>query len=316
MRKKGNLEFRYYEVPADEPLLALLGDAWIRPYGYDGFGALLTNLHFHNLLEIGYCYDGSGVLTLENEQHRYGSGTTTIIPKNYPHTTTCPRCTCNRWEYLFINAEKTLSSFYPDNPYQSDYLLSCIESGAFCTNAEESPELCALVLDILREMTARRDLYVDAVNGLLRALFVEISRQHPLPEGRALFTSAGHNAFQVSRAIEYVGNHFSTPIRIKDLADVCNMSETHFRRLFVESMGVSPGSYINQVRIRAACEKLRKTKESVADIAESCGFSCLSTFNRNFQKYSGMTPNELRKSPEAYEHRLSGKRFTVLDGWS
>ncbi len=316
MRKKGNLEFRYYEVPADEPLLALLGDAWIRPYGYDSFGALLTDLHFHNLLEIGYCYEGTGVLTLENEELSYGSGATTIIPKNFPHTTTCPRCSCNRWEYLFINAEKTISSFYPDNRHQCDYLLSCIESRAFCTNAEESPELSALVLAILREMTERKDLYVDAVNGLLRALFVEISRQYPAPAYHAPSMISGRNSFQISRAIEYIGNHFSGQIQIRELADICNMSETNFRRLFVESMGISPVSYINQVRIRAACEKLKKSGESVADIAENCGFGSLSTFNRNFRKYTGTTPNEWRKSPEAYERRLSGKNITVLDGWS
>lgn len=32
-RKKENLEFRYYDIPHGEPLLALYGEDWIRPYG-------------------------------------------------------------------------------------------------------------------------------------------------------------------------------------------------------------------------------------------------------------------------------------------
>ena len=34
-RKRENLEFRYYDIPHGEPLLALYGEDWIRPYGYD-----------------------------------------------------------------------------------------------------------------------------------------------------------------------------------------------------------------------------------------------------------------------------------------
>ncbi len=40
-RKKQEIEFRYYEIPQNEPCMALLGEAWIRPYGMD-------SLHFHN----------------------------------------------------------------------------------------------------------------------------------------------------------------------------------------------------------------------------------------------------------------------------
>lgn len=32
-RKKENLEFRYYDIPHGEPLLALYGEDWIRRMG-------------------------------------------------------------------------------------------------------------------------------------------------------------------------------------------------------------------------------------------------------------------------------------------
>lgn len=57
--KKKEIEFRYYEIPQNEPCIALLGEAWVRPYGMD-------SLHFHNYMEIGFCYDGIGELAQES----------------------------------------------------------------------------------------------------------------------------------------------------------------------------------------------------------------------------------------------------------
>lgn len=58
--KKKEIEFRYYEIPQNEPCIALLGEAWVRPYGMD-------SLHFHNYMEIGFCYDGIGELVLDEQ---------------------------------------------------------------------------------------------------------------------------------------------------------------------------------------------------------------------------------------------------------
>ena len=48
-RKKPKMEFRYYQMPAGSPILALLGQKWVQNYGND-----VDYLHFHNYLEIGY----------------------------------------------------------------------------------------------------------------------------------------------------------------------------------------------------------------------------------------------------------------------
>ena len=51
--EKENVEFRYYEIPQGMPVLPLLGEKWITRYGADP-------MHFHNYLELGYCYSGKG----------------------------------------------------------------------------------------------------------------------------------------------------------------------------------------------------------------------------------------------------------------
>ena len=53
------MEFRYYQMSAGSPILALLGQKWVQNYGND-----VDYLHFHNYLEIGYCYGGDGFMVL------------------------------------------------------------------------------------------------------------------------------------------------------------------------------------------------------------------------------------------------------------
>ena len=77
-KKKSKIEFRYYRMPEDIPFLALLGEKWVQYYGRD-----VDYLHFHNYLEIGYCYSGTGTLVLGEENYRFTGNQFSVIPKNY-----------------------------------------------------------------------------------------------------------------------------------------------------------------------------------------------------------------------------------------
>ena len=119
----------------------------------------------------------------------------------------------------------------------------------------------------------------------------------------------------ISRAIDYISQCYMEDIRIGDLAKACHISETHFRRVFTSYMHMSPLEYINKVRIQTACEILKKTDESIADIAYKCGFTTNSTFNRNFRQLMGMSPAEWRKRPENYEQQLLKFDIHSEEGW-
>lgn len=127
--------------------------------------------------------------------------------------------------------------------------------------------------------------------------------------------SRGRITCIVSRAMDYISDHYMEPIRVEQLAKYSHLSETHFRRVFTEYMHMGPLEYINTVRIRTACEHLKKTEEPVADIAHKCGFTTNSTFNRNFKQMMGVTPVEWRKRPENYEQRLLNYEIHTEKGW-
>lgn len=93
------------------------------------------------------------------------------------------------------------------------------------------------------------------------------------------------------------------------------MSESHFRRVFEESMDMKPVDYINLIRIQCACELLKKTEKSMEEVAVASGFSSISSFNRNFKKILNISPYQWKRSAENYESKLLYCRISAQKGW-
>jgi AraC-like DNA-binding protein len=59
--------------------------------------------------------------------------------------------------------------------------------------------------------------------------------------------------------------------------------------------GVSVSQYVNDFRIREACEMLSSTDEAVTRLMFDCGFISKSNFNREFLRLAGTSPTEYRR---------------------
>ena len=134
------MELRYYKMPEGSPILALLGQKWIQNYGND-----IDYLHFHNYLEIGFCYEGQGFLILGEDKVRFHDREFTVIPPNYPHTTNSDIGTVSRWEYLFIDVEGFLNKFI-DNSVKKEKIVQRINSRALFLNEKENRSMADKIL--------------------------------------------------------------------------------------------------------------------------------------------------------------------------
>ena len=308
-RKKPKMEFRYYQMPAGSPILALLGQKWIQHYGEN-----IDYLHFHNYLEIGFCYEGQGRMLLGEEEVRFSGREFSVIPPNYPHTTDSDLGTISRWEYLFIDVEGFLRSFL-DTPVKADKVIQRIYSKALFLEENQSPSISAKILKIMNIMRDGEEFYLEEAKGILASLLVEIARLNRRSEEERVEEEKGKLTNMITQVQDFVSYHYMEDIKVEDLAKSCHISETHFRRVFTSYMKVSPLEYVNTVRINTACELLQKTDEPVADIAHKCGFTTNSTFNRNFKQLMGVTPVEWRKRPENYEQQLLNFDIHLEEGW-
>jgi len=96
-------------------------------------------------------------------------------------------------------------------------------------------------------------------------------------------------------ALNHIGAHFTRDIAIPHLAELCGLSVRQFERKFKEHLKTPPLQYIIKMRVHAACDALRQTRRSIADIATDLGFYDQAAFSRQFRKHMRMTPLYYRK---------------------
>lgn len=313
-RRKLKMQYRYYQVPDGSPFLTLLGQKWVQSYGEE-----IDYLHFHNYMEFGYCYDGQGELVIADKSFRFEGGQFSVIPPNCPHTTNSDPGTKSRWEYLFVDVDKFLREIYPGrgNAKCRERMFRRINSCAYFRKNSEYPQMAGdirKILDITRE---KKEFYLEEAKGVLISLLVMLARENKdeVQDKDMRPTEYAAAVTVVSDALDYINGHYMEPIRIEELADKCHISETHFRRAFSAAMNMAPLEYINMMRIQNACVLLKKTDDTISNIAYKCGFSTLSTFNRNFKQVTGESPMEWRKQPDHYEQQILQFIIHSERGW-
>ena len=85
-------------------------------------------------------------------------------------------------------------------------------------------------------------------------------------------------------------------LSIDELARLCHLSTSSFKRKFTETFNTSPKKYISQKKVEKAAALLKKDSSRVSEIAYDVGFDSLATFNRNFTATYGLSPSEYRLS--------------------
>lgn len=168
---KKQIEYRYYEIPADHYCLSLLGETWERNYG-----EAKNTFHFHNYLEIGYCYWGNGQLIFEDNSTQYKGGEITLIPKNIPHTTLSRENGICKWEFLFIDIDSFIRHEIQFQRMGIDEVIKIVNSQSYVINSSQNMRLNNIVRGIIEEYRNKLPHYKNAVRGYLRALVVEILR--------------------------------------------------------------------------------------------------------------------------------------------
>jgi transcriptional regulator GlxA family with amidase domain len=83
--------------------------------------------------------------------------------------------------------------------------------------------------------------------------------------------------------------------RLPSLAAAAAMSVRHFARVFTAEVGETPGRFVERVRLEAARRELETTRDTLAVIADRCGFGTAETLRRVFQRRLGVAPDSYRR---------------------
>jgi AraC family transcriptional regulator len=99
---------------------------------------------------------------------------------------------------------------------------------------------------------------------------------------------------RISAALRHIEAQAPESPSLADLACTAAMSPYHFLRTFRAVVGTTPHQYILLTRLRCAATRLRSTDDAVSAIAFDAGFNDLSTFNRRFKRFTGVSPGAYR----------------------
>ena len=84
-------------------------------------------------------------------------------------------------------------------------------------------------------------------------------------------------------------------LSLEELAHLCNMSLSSFKRRFAMVFNDTPASYIKNKRLEKAAQLLLISNNRIIDICFDCGFSNVDSFSRAFKQKYGSTPTIYRK---------------------
>jgi len=99
----------------------------------------------------------------------------------------------------------------------------------------------------------------------------------------------------VSVMTEYIDAHYTEPLTLHQLAEICHGSPYHLHRTFKKIMNITPVDYIQQRRITQACTELIQSHQSITAIGLNIGIPNTSYFVTLFKKKTGITPAQYRK---------------------
>ncbi len=110
------------------------------------------------------------------------------------------------------------------------------------------------------------------------------------PEGLLSMAS-----MEVARSLRYLQENFAEKIKMKELAKIACLSVSALERRFHKEIGMTPSTYLKNLRMNEACRLLSETQESISKIALDCGACDQAYFTVEFRKQFQITPLQYRK---------------------
>jgi AraC family transcriptional regulator len=100
---------------------------------------------------------------------------------------------------------------------------------------------------------------------------------------------------KVQPALAYAAQHLEDDLSLEVLAAQTGLSPFHLHRSFTAAAGETPKQLTLRLRLERAAVLLLTARDSVLNVALSCGFQSHEVFCRTFRRQFGMTPSQYRK---------------------
>lgn len=100
---------------------------------------------------------------------------------------------------------------------------------------------------------------------------------------------------RIAQTISHLETRYASNVKLAELIDIAGMSRRSFLRAFEAATGSTPIDYLIQLRLARAATQLRRTSQSITEIAFQAGFQDSNYFSRQFRQRHGMSPSAYRR---------------------
>lgn len=250
--------------------------------GLELLNASYVQKQFSKHVHEGYCI---GVIE-EGAQSFYRTGALHVAPKgdiilvNADEVHTGSSAVATGWRYRAI---------YPTPEMLKDVSQDFFHSSGtmpWFPNAVIHDEGLAQQLSLLFDLLENKDYQLFKQTLYLSTLAYLMSHHSRIKVGELPLPEAQNRILMIKELLA------STPEKdfsLNELAETAGLSPWHFLRQFKKYTGLPPHAWLIQFRLHRAKQFLKRG-ENIALVADLCGFSDQSHFNRHFKKAMGVTP--------------------------
>ena len=248
--------------------------------------------HSHNFHEFFYLMSGQRKLVMNHNIYELDKGDLAFIPPNTIHRTSYRSNYAH--ERIAIKFEESMLEPLFQNPELGrEYTLELLKPTIIHIPETHREYAEDLMLKIYYE-----EDHIDAFSNSMRQcylleLILFLFRCRQTSKTPAALDIA-HESIQA--AVSYIYRHYYENLTLPEIAEHFGMSSSYFSKKFKAVTGFGFKEYLTGVRIQKATELLIKTRNSITDIALSCGFNDSNYFGDAFRKIKGVSPAKFRKN--------------------
>ena len=231
--------------------------------------------HINPELEIIYVENGEMCVLYEGGKTLVKPGEAVMIMPYHLHGFICSENT---------KATVFMFSYSVAQEFHKEYKAKSLTGGKFRLDREFE--------NYLFYMLKAFDFNTDkcTIKSLFYSFLAQFLRNNQIEQREKL------SNLPLQEIVEYVFFHLSEDLSLQKVSREKGINKNTLSSLFRDSMKITFGDFVNNVRIERAKFLLLKSDYNVTEIAYECGFGSVRTLNRVFFKKTNLTPTDYRNN--------------------
>ena len=273
-------------------------------------------MHKHDFYELNIIVEGSGRHYIKDKKFPVTPGAVFVIPPKVSHG------------YWMENDRGNIFHLLIEQKLLQKYSSELNGINGYSILFETEPELRKhiatttffLKLDPLqlKSLKAQMDLLIRLAQlsdhkiifetyeiGLIYYLSALMEKQY----NTSNIAAAKKNYIFIINSTNYMKQHISEAFSLSELAHNAMESRTSYVEKFKMLFKMTPFEYLRKLRVNHAIKLLTATTKSIAEIAQSCGFSDSAHMIKIFKEDTGLTPAKYRKEASSNKELTTPPRF-------